>query len=474
MSSTTLLDSESLPSEAARFCADHNTYFDNLPYDAQSIPRPVLEALHLGALKLKFETLVNEIPMLRKLAEKQGIHTINSLQDVVPLLFEHTMYKSYPPVLLEKNRFGDINKFISRLTTYDLSAIDVSNCKSIDEWLSVMDRDSELRICHSSGTTGTMSFMPTSYREWDKYGRAVATIARDCLDDFESELYCIYPYFRDGASTLLRMNDVTVKYIARDEEHFLAAYPERMSSDVLYLAARIRAAKAKGELDRLHVNDNLLQRFKEFEALQNNMPAHLDDFFDRTMHELRGKRVHLAGTWNLLHDLAKKGLERGEEAVFAPDSVIISGGGAKGMTPPEHWQDDVCRFMGVERIRMGYAMTEVQVSHMQCEHGRYHFSPGAIPFLLDPDTSELLPRKGRVTGRAAFFDLTAETRWGGFITGDEITVDWDTPCSCGRQSYYIEGNIERYSEQRGGDDKISCAATEEAHSEAMDFLTQFE
>ena len=99
---------------------------------------------------------------------------------------------------------------------------------------------------------------------------------------------------------------------------------------------------------------------------------------------------------------------------------------------------------------------------------------GAIPFVLDPDTSEPLPRLGRQTGRAAFFDVGCETRWGGFITGDEITVNWSDYCPCGRQSHYIEGEIQRYSEKRGGDDKITCAATESAHQEAMDYLTSIE
>ena len=94
-------------------------------------------------------------------------------------------------------------------------------------------------------------------------------------------------------------------------------------------------------------------------------------------------------------------------------------------------------------------------------------------FVLDPDTGENLPRTGRVTGRAAFFDLGAECHWGGFITGDEITVNWTDFCSCGRQSHFIEGQIERYSDKRGGDDKINCAATENAHKEALDFLTDF-
>jgi hypothetical protein len=97
-----------------------------------------------------------------------------------------------------------------------------------------------------------------------------------------------------------------------------------------------------------------------------------------------------------------------------------------------------------------------------------------IPFQLDPVTSKVLPRKGRVTGRAAFFDLGADERWGGFITGDEISVDWDTPCPCGRSGAYVFGEIQRYSEKdAGGDDKITCAASENAHNEAMDFLANF-
>ncbi|MDE2930672.1 MAG: hypothetical protein OXQ27_07085 [Chloroflexota bacterium] len=476
MSSTSLqITADNLQQEAIRFCSDTDAYFGSSDENLHGMPRDRLAALQLAALKYRFEDLKDRIPMLQQLASRQNIASLETLEDVVPILFEHTMYKSYPPMLLEKNRFADINKFISRLTTYDLSTIDVSECQSIDEWIEVMDRKSELEICHSSGTSGTMSFLPTSKKEWDKFTRGTRTTVRSRLaDPDDNEFYCIYPYYRDGASSHLRINNYCIKHILGDESRFYSAYPGWMSSDVLYLAAKVRAAKANGELDRVNINPALMQRLREFEELQQNMPAHLDTFFEHVMEELRGKRVYFGGTWNLLHKLAEQGLKMGEEAMFAPDSVIISGGGAKGVTPPENWQEDVCRFFGIERILMGYGMSEVQQMHYQCEQGRYHFAPGAIPFLLDPDTSEPLPRSGTVTGRAAFFDLTAETRWGGFITGDELTINWETPCACGRQSYFIEGEIERYSEKQGGDDKISCAATENAHKEAMDFLTHFE
>jgi hypothetical protein len=113
--------------------------------------------------------------------------------------------------------------------------------------------------------------------------------------------------------------------------------------------------------------------------------------------------------------------------------------------------------------------------HWGCEEGRYHVQPWTIPFLLDPDTSRPLPRKGRQTGRAAFYDFLNRSHWGGIISGDEITIDWDASCPCGRSSVAIEHDIMRYSEKQGvEDDRISCSATREVHDEAVDFLKAFE
>src|SRR5690606_1515153 len=136
--------------------------------------------------------------------------------------------------------------------------------------------------------------------------------------------------------------------------------------------------------------------------------------------------------------------------VFAPDSVVVSGGGAKGMTRPDDWQEPVLEFTGVPRLKGGYGMSETLANHVMCQHGNYHIAPWVIPFVLDPDTSKPLPRKGVVTGRAAFYDLIASSHWGGFITGDEITLHWEGDCPCGQHSAYLEDKISRYSEKRGG------------------------
>ncbi len=94
---------------------------------------------------------------------------------------------------------------------------------------------------------------------------------------------------------------------------------------------------------------------------------------------------------------------------------------------------------------------------------------------LDPETSKALPREGVQTGRAAFYDLLNESHWGGVISGDEITIDWDTPCQCGRSSVHIAHDIMRYSEKEGvEDDRISCSATQQVNDEVVNFMRGFE
>lgn len=444
--------------------------------------RAEIEALQLAGIRQRFTELRERIPMLKKLADGQGIERIEQLDDLVPLLFEHTLYKSYPPSLLEKKNFAAINKWLARLVTPEVAeailAADVSACEGLDDWFDAMDKAvPQMRISHTSGTSGTLSFLPHGAREFEKGFeiRRLFAWKMEGPDSVRPDLHAVYPYYRKGYLSHVRANEFLIKVLLPDEAHFHPAYPATLSSDVLHLGARVRAAHAKGTLDRLEIPQQLKAKKAAFDQLQADMPRHLASFFERMASELRGKRVYIGATWNLLHGMAKAGLEQGLENVFHPDSYVSTTGGAKGVVQPEGWREDVLRFTGAKVLHETYAMSEVPGgSHMRCELGHFHLAPTVVTYLLDPETSKPLPRSGRVTGRAAFFDLGAATRWGGFITGDEITIEWDAPCSCGRPGAYVAGPIQRYSEKNGGDDKITCAATEGSHREAMDFLNSIE
>ncbi|MET0988603.1 MAG: hypothetical protein ABW034_24690 [Steroidobacteraceae bacterium] len=467
-----------LAQQAVAFASDPTDYFGYSYTRMQSLPRDELEALQLAALQFRFETLYASVPMVKTLADKQRADGIRQLADVVPMLFEHTMYKSYPPSLLENNRFDQLTRWLNKLTAHDLSQLDTRGCEGISDWVMLLDEQTPLKINHSSGTSGSMSFNPFSKEEYRLFGKTWAITSFQEFGDpaadpknYVPNVHVVSPTFRTGANAFIRGTEMFTESIAGSEERVHTLYPGRLDSDVLYLAARVRAAKARGDLSSVKVSPKLRARQKDFEAQQAAMPADMERFFQRIVAELAGKRVFILTTWNMIYDLAKQGLERGIRGVFAPNSVVNSGGGAKGLVRPPDWQIPICEFTGVKRLKGGYGMSELCATCVMCAHGQYHLSPWLIPFVLDPDTSEVLPRSGRITGRAAFYDLLANSRWGGFITGDQITINWDGGCPCGAKSAYIEEPIQRYSDKRGGDDKITCAATPEAHQEAMEFLT---
>src|ERR1700754_3024811 len=89
---------ESLLADPAALCGMSYTQL-------HSIPRPELDSLQREGLVLRFTQQVDRIAMLQRLASRQAITRIDELDDVVPLLFEHTMYKSYPVSLLQRQRF---------------------------------------------------------------------------------------------------------------------------------------------------------------------------------------------------------------------------------------------------------------------------------------------------------------------------------------------------------------------------------
>jgi hypothetical protein len=280
----------------------------------------------------------------------------------------------------------------------------------------------------------------------------------------------IWPLWRSGRSAITRFPGMALPHLLGSEERLHALRPGRMSSDAAYLAGRVRMAAARGELDQLEISPALHARREEFEREQREMSESLPRFIEETVEKLKGRRIWMLATWNVLYNISKAGLDHGLERVFAPDSLVTTGGGAKGQVVPDDWEETVQRFIGVDHVQHSYVMSEITAMNKLCEHDRYHFEPWIIPFVLDPEDGSPCAREGQHTGRCAVFDLVASTYWGGFISGDEVTISFDE-CACGRTTPHLARMIERYSEKQGGDDKITCVAAEDAHRAALEFLT---
>jgi hypothetical protein len=67
-------------------------------------------------------------------------------------------------------------------------------------------------------------------------------------------------------------------------------------------------------------------------------------------------------------------------------------------------------------------------------------------------------------------DVIPTSYWGGFMSGDEVTIHWDDGCDCGWQGPRAEKTVRRFTEKEGGDDKITCAGSAQAYNEFMDYV----
>jgi hypothetical protein len=259
-----------------------------------------------------------------------------------------------------------------------------------------------------------------------------------------------------------------------DSSMILAPIQGRMSADAASIGGRLRVAQSKGELGKIQISPKLMARREQFLAEQEKMPAQLDAFMDDVCKRLKGQTLAVIGAVPTLHHIAVEGLKRGYERVFSPSTYLQLGGGMKGHVLPDDWYDTIIRFFGGQKMVEGYGMTELMGSSRICPGGHFHFSPWTVPFLLDPRTGEQFPRTGTHKGRFGFYDLNTTTYWGGFLTGDEVTLSWgDTePCSCGRIGPYVHRELRRYAESEGGDDKITCAGAPDAHDKALEYILQ--
>ena len=145
----------------------------------------------------------------------------------------------------------------------------------------------------------------------------------------------------------------------------------------------------------------------------------------------RDKKLFITGMWGALYPFAEAVRAQGYSAKdFHPENGVYLGGGLKRAQLPDNYREYVYETFNLspEFIYQMYGMQELQTSMPRCQLGlRYHIPPWLVPLPLDKTGDALLPDagKGRIEGRAAFFDLSMDGRWGGVISGDHIEIDYE-------------------------------------------------
>jgi len=422
-------------------------------------PAAEIAALQLEAARELFAERKEQITVLRRRAEETGVTEIARRDDIVPLLFAHTVYKSYPQSFIEQGQWSRMLAWLQTLSVRKVTDTDVSGVTDADAWIARLEAAGH-HILATSGTTGKCSFLPHAPADFERKLRHWSvTLGWPKVRAAQDRTYfSLGPSV--GPNSAIEAANISAQLWAKPEDrHFLTDEPLRISD--ISAAASLRARMIEGTA--------LPDEIAAFEAVgraKGERMAEATRAMAETILAHRHEPIVLAGLWAqhmTIIDVAKAmGVPDGD---FHPDSFISAGGGIKGVVLPPDYKERVARFYGNVRRGGFYGMTELAQNMPRCEAGHYHPAPGLIVLVLDQAGERLLTpgdaADGVLTGRAGFLDLAFEGRWGGLISGDRIEMDLK-PCPCGRQGTTILDTISRYA-QPGEADHIGCAGTIDAY-----------
>ena len=410
--------------------------------------------LQLAAAQEYFDEKRDQVRILAMRAEAAGITRIRSFEDIVPLLFSHTTYKSYPVPFVSKGQWDRMTQWLATLSAVPLDNINLKGIEDIDDWLQRLENAGHTVIT-TSGTTGKVSIMNRIAADTAIHTRLISKYSGwpDPIEPKrERHFFSLSP--RYGAAMLVRSAHIFANVFGRpDSIHFLT--DERLRVAALMRSAEMRQRIAAGTA-----------RPEEVAALQEasrEQAAKSEAAIDAMVNKILAVRHELSlitGLWGMYWRLMERARAQGiPDGDFNPQTLVGAGGGLKGLNLPADYAEQVFGFLKVKRMG-AYGMSEMTFSQPRCQAGRFHREPWLIQLLLDGPGEKLLDmrrKEGVVQGRFAFLDMFQHGRWGGLITGDKVEMDFG-PCPCGRNGPTILPTITRYA-NLGEEDKIGCAGT---------------
>jgi hypothetical protein len=425
--------------------------------DRYDIPLAELRSAQIEAANEKLQSQVGRVRLLANRAETGGVREIRDYADLVPLLFAHTAYKGYPDSWLPEGKWDRLGRWLDTISAHRVEDVDTRDIRDVDDWLERLAAKGHFVSC-SSGTTGKISMIPASMADRALTKRVTANTFQWTTGvgaDRDRQIFTLNPggnNYRNSDTTAGLME----AFGASDGDH------------------RFRARITIGDISRMVA---LRRRVAEGTAQAGDLAAYeqisaerqklMDDAVLEAAEGLiakRGEKALIIGQFPLVHRVAETIREMGHGGDFHPDNALFVAGGLKGAVLPPDYREYISETLNLrpQNLYHFYAMQEIMTHFPRCAAGRYHVAPWLLLLPLDAGGERLVePVDGQVEGRAGFFDLSIDGRWGGVISGDRIRVDYGK-CACGRQGPTIDADIVRYKDLPGGD-KITCAGTIDAY-----------
>ena len=420
-----------------------------------------LASLHVAAMNERFQERRGDIKLLQHRAKQAGIEAVTSTADMVPLLFPHTAYKSYPESILIERQWAKLTRWMETISTYRMPELDFDEINDIDDWVNALTEHG-LYVSCSSGTTGKSAMLIASERDmkWLQH-EAVVSYAwgSGVVPAQDRQIFGLAPVAQVPRNVLLGNAYRDALQDPSQEPFAYPAPPITIAGLTNMVVMRKRIADGTATPEEI----------AELEATSKSRGEAMDAAIGiaaKAIAEARSQKLHVSGMWASLYPIAKAVREMGFSAQdFHPENSFYVGGGLKRAQLPPDYREFVWETFNIapERNYINYSMQELQSSMPRCQAGgRYHLPPWLVPLILDKSGDALLPvSDAEYEGRAAFFDVSIDGRWGGVITGDKVSISY-APCPCGTKSATIRDDVTRYADLEG-DDKIGCAGTVDAY-----------
>lgn len=422
------------------------------------IPPADIRADQIAAANEIFQDRVERIRLLANRAEAGGIREIRDFPDLVPLLFAHTAYKGYPENWLAEGKWDRLCRWLDTVSTHRVDNVDTAGVRDIDDWIERLADKGHYLSC-SSGTTGKISMINAAMADRVTSKKIVTHTYRWATGiepRNDTNIFTVNPSgnnFKNSDTTA----GIAEVYSAPDRDHRFRA---RVTVGNVSRMVALRRSVVEGTAPPSSV--------AEYEKIVAERQRLLEEAVVQAAEGLiatREQKALIIGQFPLVHRVAETIRAmgyRGEQ--FHPGNSLLVAGGLKGATLPPDYRETILATLNIapRSVYHFYAMQEVNTHFPRCMAGRYHVAPWVLLLPLDAPGERLLaPQAGEIEGRAGFFDLSIEGRWGGVISGDRIRVDY-RPCACGHQGPTIDSDIVRYKDLPGGD-YITCAGTIDAY-----------
>jgi len=416
--------------------------------------------VQLEAATERLQSQADVIPLLANRAESAGLKEVRRPDDLVPLLFAHTTYKTYAEGWLTERRWDRMGNWLATVSTRPVDGLDTAGVQTLDDWIKQLETVGHYLSC-SSGTTGKPAMLSCTEGDIELSARIniEALLWATGLNRGEDRKFLgLGPQFAAPREDAIRQAMVDAFSPRHPPYQFGDGEPITVGSmvDIITLRRKLTDGTARPN------------EVAEFERIAGQRAADMDASAKKAIDaviDARSLPLLATGMFATLYQIAEGIRAKGYGGDdFNPNNAMMVAGGLKGAALPPNYREYILETFNVaeDRLYHMYSMREINATFPLCHAGRYHISPWVIMLPLDTGGEQLLDADGgEIESRAAFFDTSIAGRWGGVISGDKVRVSF-AKCRCGHQGPTVGRDITRYADLPGGD-KINCAGSIDAY-----------